>query len=124
MPELIACLDIFVQPSPREGLSISLLEAMAAKKPVIATDITGNQEVIDNGISGILCQPMDSTALAEAIIDLIEDQEKACILGERAREKVEGHFDEQMMLKRTIEIYKSKIEDALPLYRCSFDRTL
>ena len=68
VPDLLSCIDVFVQPSPREGLSITLLEAMAAKKPVIASDITGNQEVIDSGINGILCEPMSHTALAESLI--------------------------------------------------------
>jgi len=112
VPELLARLDIFVQPSPREGLSITLLEAMAAKRPVIATNITGNREVVDDGINGVLCQPMDSTALAKALIDLIENPKKARLLGERAREKVEQHFEEQMMLKQTLELYRAQIEGA------------
>jgi glycosyltransferase involved in cell wall biosynthesis len=112
VPELLARLDIFVQPSPREGLSITLLEAMAAKRPVIATNITGNREVLDDGINGVLCQPMNSTALAKALIDLIENPKKARLLGERAREKVEQHFEEQMMLKQTLELYRAQIEGA------------
>jgi len=102
VPELLAHLDIFVQPSPREGLSITLLEAVAARRPVIATNITGNREVVDDGINGVLCQPMNSTALAKALIDLMENPRKARLLGERAREKVEQHFEEQMMLKQTL----------------------
>jgi glycosyltransferase involved in cell wall biosynthesis len=112
VPELLACLNIFVQPSPREGLSITLLEAMAARRPVIATNITGNREVVDDGIDGVLCQPMNSTALAKALIDLIENPKKARLLGKRAREKVEQHFEEQMMLKQTLELYRAQIEGA------------
>ncbi|MGD9030897.1 MAG: glycosyltransferase family 4 protein, partial [Anaerolineae bacterium] len=74
VPEWLARLDVFVQPSPREGLSITLLEAMAAGKPVVAADITGNQEVIDDGVNGVLCQPKSGAALSEAIIALIDDR--------------------------------------------------
>lgn len=110
VPALLACLDIFVQPSPREGLSITLLEAMASRKPVIAADITGNQEVVDNGINGVLCQPMSSAALVEAIIALIENREKARSLEVEAREKVEKHFDERMMLEQTLKVYRTRLE--------------
>ena len=120
VPELLKCVDIFVQPSPREGLSITLLEAMAAKKPVIAANISGNQEVIDNNINGILCQPMDSTALAEALINLLGNQDRRALLGRNAREEVEQRFSEQMMLEQTVHLYKAKIEEAFHLGRYAF----
>jgi len=112
---------VFIGEGPQEaelrGLAVELgvaglLEAMAAKRPVIATNITGNREVVDDGINGVLCQPMNSTALAKALIDLIENPKKARLLGERAREKVEQHFEEQMMLKQTLELYRAQIEGA------------
>ncbi|MGD9030931.1 MAG: glycosyltransferase family 4 protein [Anaerolineae bacterium] len=110
VPELLARLDVFVQPSPREGLSITLLEAMAAGKPVVATDITGNQEVINDGINGVLCQPKSSAALSEAIIALIDNREEARLLGARARQKVEKHFDQRIMLEQTLRLYASQLE--------------
>lgn len=112
VPELLAGLDIFVQPSPREGLSITLLEAMAAGRPVVAADITGNQEVIDHDINGVLCRPMSSTALAEAILGLMEDLERARVLGLRAREKVEAHFDQRVMVEQTLKVYRIQLEKA------------
>lgn len=124
VPRLLACFDIFVQPSPREGLSITLLEAMAAGKPVIAANITGNQEVVDDGIDGILCQPMSSRALEEAIIHLIENPEKVHLLEKRARDKVERHFDERIMLERTLELYKSQIEGSLSPANIGYSRRL
>ena len=109
VPELLAALDIFVQPSPREGLSITLLEAMGAGKPVVAADITGNQEVVDDGLNGVLCQPMSSAALSEAIITLIEDRDRACLLGTEARHKVEERFDERIMLEQTVSLYREHL---------------
>jgi glycosyltransferase involved in cell wall biosynthesis len=110
VPDLLKCMDIFVQPSPREGLSITLLEAMAAKKPVIATDITGNQEVVDHNINGILCQPMSETALAEALVSLVKNRNKRIQLGNQARKKVEQHFSEKMMLEQTVQLYHEQIK--------------
>jgi glycosyltransferase involved in cell wall biosynthesis len=124
VPKFLACLDIFVQPSPREGLSITLLEAMAAGRPVIATNITGNREVVEDGVNGVLCQPMDSMALANALIDLLENPEKARLLGARAREQVEQEFEEQMMLNQTIALYRAQIEGALPFKQSSLGRAL
>jgi glycosyltransferase involved in cell wall biosynthesis len=115
--DLLPCFDIFVQPSPREGLSITLLEAMAAMKPVVATNITGNREVITSGCNGVLCEPRDSVALAKALIDLIENQEKAQSLGKKAQEKVLQLFDEEMMLAKTLELYQAQIDSALALGR-------
>lgn len=107
IPQLLAYYDVFVLPSLWEGLSITLLEAMAASKAVIATNVKGNREVISDGINGVLCEPKNSEALANGIIDLIENEDKARLLGERARQTVEQRFDERIMLKRTLELYRT-----------------
>jgi len=105
IPEVLAACDIFVLPSLWEGLSITLLEAMAAGKPIVATDIKGNREVITDEVNGLLVRPKDSVELARAIIELIEDRERARLLGERARRTVERHFNERAMLEKTLQAY-------------------
>ena len=105
IPELLASFDIFVLPSLWEGLSISLLEALAAGKPIVATNIKGNREVIDHGVNGLLVNPGDPAALAEGIIHLIRDKEKARGVGERAREKARKCFSEEAMVQRTLDLY-------------------
>jgi len=107
VPELLASFDIFVLPSPREGLSIALLEAMASGLPVVATNVSGNREPIDSDVDGILVNPLDSTALAEGINALIRDRTRARAMGERARQKVEEFFSEEAMIERTLEVYAS-----------------
>ncbi|NIO40106.1 MAG: glycosyltransferase, partial [Burkholderiales bacterium] len=76
-PELLACLDVFVQPSQREAMSITLLEGMAAAKPVVASDIKGNREVVTNGLDGLLVTPSDPEALSQAVIELLGDPARA-----------------------------------------------
>jgi len=105
IPELLASFDIFVLPSLWEGLSISLLEALAAGKPIVATNIKGNREVIDHGVNGLLVNPGDPAAVAEGIIHLIRDKEKARGVGERAREKARKCFSEEAMVQRTLDLY-------------------
>jgi glycosyltransferase involved in cell wall biosynthesis len=114
IPELLAVFDIFVLPSLWEGLSISLLEALAAGKPIVATNIKGNREVIDHGVNGLLVNPGDPAALAEGIIHLLRDKEKARAMGERAKEKAKAFFSEEAMVRRTLDLYRSK-QPSLPL---------
>jgi glycosyltransferase involved in cell wall biosynthesis len=111
VPELLACLDVFVQPSLREGLSITLLEGMAAAKPVVATAIKGNREVISPGVDGVLVEPVDSEALARTIVKLIQDREGAQAMGSRAREKIRQHFSQAAMVDKTLRWYGIHVDD-------------
>jgi len=113
IPELLACLDVFVLPSPREGLSVAIIEAMASARPIVATDITGNRDLIDSGLNGILVEPGNPLALSNAIIDLIANREFAKTIGNRARKRVEQSFTVDKMVERNLQAYdalcKSKI---------------
>lgn len=86
-----AAADAFVLPSHREGLPLSLLEAMAAGLPVIATRVGGIPEVVD-GSTGILIPPRDVPALKMAILRLCGHREEAAAMGERARVRIEDSF--------------------------------
>lgn len=105
IPEMLSLIDIFVLSSLSEGLSNTLLEAMAMQKPVIATDIPGNDEVVTGGVDGILVPPANRQKLAEAIISLIEDPDKAREIGEKARKKIIENFREKKMIQKTEAIY-------------------
>lgn len=94
--ELNALFDLLVLPSYREGLGITLLEASAMKKPVIASDISGCREAVDDGKTGILVSPKNAEKLAEAIIYLLSNPEVARQMGEAGRKKVEQEFDENL----------------------------
>jgi colanic acid/amylovoran biosynthesis glycosyltransferase len=85
--------DLFVLPSFVEGVPVSVMEAMAIGVPVIATNIAGTSELVEDGKTGILIRPSDPEALADAVVRMIDDydfRKRAAVLGRR---KVEAEFD-------------------------------
>ena len=100
-------LDIYVLPSRSEGLSMALLEAMAARRAVVASNVGGNQILIENGMSGVLIPPEDPSALSNAIMDLLCNEQKRLELGKEARKKVETTFSVTAMTKHYEQLYSS-----------------
>ncbi|MFQ5901665.1 MAG: glycosyltransferase [Thermodesulfobacteriota bacterium] len=93
-------MDMIVLPSSeREGLGISLIEAMALSKPVVATNIGGVPEVVDDGITGILVKPGDSNTLSDAINRLLNSQDLMHSMGQNGRERYLKIFTQNRMLK-------------------------
>jgi len=105
--EIMKCFEIYVQPSLWEGLPITLLEAMACCKPVVATDVIGNRDVVFNGVTGLLAIPKDPEDLARKIIDLIQDDKLRKQIGYNARKMVESFFSIQKMIAETESLYES-----------------
>jgi glycosyltransferase involved in cell wall biosynthesis len=104
--EIISSFDIFVLSSLYEGQPITLLEAMALAKPVIATEIDGVKETLVNGHNGLLVEPGNSSALAGAIIDLLKHKDKALALAVQARKTVEEKFNLAQKIKQHQELYE------------------
>lgn len=77
----------------RDGLPTVLLEAMATGLPAVSTNVTGNPEIIDHGVSGLIVSPRDATALADALAKLLQDSALRQRMGKAARLKVEFAFD-------------------------------
>jgi len=90
--ELLAAADLFVLPSHQEGMSLALLEAMAAGLPIVATDIPGNRDLLAADRHALLVPPGDPAALAAAIGRLLDEPELAAELGAAARDRVAGEF--------------------------------
>jgi len=97
IPALLALSDVFVLSSLWEGLPAVVLEAMAAGKPVIATDIIGPREVIVNGKTGLLVPPRDPDALVEVIVDLLQDPENSRKMGYLGQKRVIQSFSAERM---------------------------
>ena len=105
--EILAVLDIFAMSSFSEGLPTAVLEAMAAGKPVIATNVGGVPEMVAEGDTGILAPPRDAESLAEAILELLESPEKRRAMGEKGRRRVMEYFSIEKMVERYEEFYDS-----------------
>jgi glycosyltransferase involved in cell wall biosynthesis len=103
--ELLARASVFVLPSHAEGLPVSLLEAMAAGCPVIATTVGGIPDVISDGVNGLLVAPGDRDALALALHRVLVDRDFAAELGTAARDTVRRRFTTEQAIARLDQIY-------------------
>jgi glycosyltransferase involved in cell wall biosynthesis len=106
VPELLAACDIFVLPSLFEGYPLSVMEAAAAGRPIIATDVGGTDEVIQSGENGLLVPPADPHALALAIRGLLVDKGRAVRLANAARLRAQTQFSADTMCLKTVAIYE------------------
>ncbi len=97
--------DIFVLPSVSEGISNSLLEAMAVGLACVATDVSGSSEALDRGACGILVQPNNSEELAGALIHLISDKSEVLRLGSAARKYILDNYDFPVVVGKYYQLY-------------------
>ncbi|HEY9721590.1 MAG TPA: glycosyltransferase family 4 protein [Oscillatoriaceae cyanobacterium] len=102
IPALMNLMDVFVLPSYREGMPRSIIEAMAAGRPVVATDIRGCREEVVEGETGYLIPVRDAAALAERIDRLLDDPALRARLGEAGRARAEALFHENMVIERLL----------------------
>jgi glycosyltransferase involved in cell wall biosynthesis len=105
VPRLIAAMDLFVLSTHREGFPLSILEAMAMGKPVVATSVGGIPEIVTNGVTGYLHQHGNSQELADALLRLIENPEDARRMGATARENVLQNFSRQKFADEIAQTY-------------------
>ncbi|HMO18993.1 MAG TPA: glycosyltransferase family 4 protein [Oligoflexia bacterium] len=107
MPELLRSVDIFILPTTYgEGVPRSLIEAGACGLPLIATDVPGCREIIEDKINGFLVPSQDIDALECAIQKLIDNPQMRNEMGKNARKKVLREFDEEIVISETLKIYK------------------
>lgn len=105
IPQLLGLMDVFVFPSLSEGFSIALLEAMAARLPVIASDIRPLSEAVVHEETGFLVEPRSPRAIACAVNKLLDNEDLRLRMGESGRERVARYFTDDIMVKKTEEIY-------------------
>jgi glycosyltransferase involved in cell wall biosynthesis len=105
VPALLAAADLFVLPSLFEGLPVSVLEAMAAERPVVGTAIGGTDEAVESEATGLLVPPRDPAALASAIRRLQADTALARRLAVAARARVAGEFTAEATARQVMRIY-------------------
>lgn len=107
IPKLLSTADIFVMPSRSEGFSNAIIEAMAASLPVLATDVGGNAEAVQNGVNGFVIPVEDAAALARAMRRLLDDPARARQMGAAGRKMVAEKFSKDAMMSRTTAAYIS-----------------
>lgn len=105
VPRLLAAADIFVLPSIAEGFSNSLLEAMAAGLPIVATDVGGNAEALAE--TGIIVPPRDPAALSQGLALLLTDTHRASELGKMARDRAFKEFSMTITVQEHLALYDS-----------------
>lgn len=110
MPEFLSQLDIFVLPSAWEGLGIAALEAGASGLPVVAAEVDGLTEIIDDGLTGLLFSSNNANQLASKIDYLIDHQTEARVLGVNLYNKVIKNFDVVNMVRQYELVYRSLIK--------------
>lgn len=112
VPQILRALDIFVLPSLNEGISNTILEAMASGLPVVATRVGGNPELVEEGVTGNLCAPADPAMMAEALAAYVRDAQLRTAHGRAARRRVESSFSLAAMVDGYLRVYDELMEGA------------
>ncbi len=112
IPAILAQSDIFTLSSLWEGLPLAAVEAMAAARPVVLTDVGGNRELVESGQNGLLVPPDNVPALAEALLALLNEPSRRAALGQAARASVRHNFSIQTIVKKYEIIYESLLNPA------------
>jgi glycosyltransferase involved in cell wall biosynthesis/ribosomal protein S18 acetylase RimI-like enzyme len=113
--DLLEAADVVVLPSLREGMSMSLLEAMAAGKPIIMTSIGSNREVAAHAEMALLVPPANAAALADAIQRAAREPERMAGLAANARSLFEANYTEERMLNAYRQLYLNLLEGTTPV---------
>lgn len=103
--------DLFALASYGEGIPIALMEALAQKRPVVATAVGGVPELVEDGVDGRLVAPGDSSGLADAIAGLLEDPEAAARMGEAGRHAVACRHDPKQSARRMRDLFLGSQSD-------------
>ena len=97
VPRILAATDVFVLTSKHEGLARCIMEAMAAGKPVIATDVRGSRDLVEHGVTGLLVELGDVEGLAQALLQLIRDLELRKKMGQAGQDKIQDYSLERVL---------------------------
>ena len=109
VPEVTKSLDVAVLPSYREAQGLTILEAMALSRPVVASNVGGIPEMIEDGKTGLLVPPHDAVALGDAILRLLQDHPLADTLGRAGHDLVHDRFCVELMVRAVESIYDEAV---------------
>ncbi|MEM9790782.1 MAG: glycosyltransferase [Planctomycetota bacterium] len=108
--QLIPGADVFLLSSLSEGISVTLLEAMAARLPIVATDVGGNAEVVEHGRTGLLAPRQDGRGLADALDRLLADADRRTAMGDAGRARCLSHFHRDRMHRDYEAVYRAMLD--------------
>jgi glycosyltransferase involved in cell wall biosynthesis len=112
--DLYAACDVYVLASHREGFPRSAMEAAAMRLPVVATDIRGCRQVVEDGSTGLLVPPRNAAALADAVARLAGDPALRATMGSAAVAKAEREFDQRQVIAKTLAVYEELLQRKAP----------
>lgn len=112
-PYYRAC-DLLIIPSLSEGMPMAALEAMSCGRPVLATTVGGIPEVVTHGVSGLLVEPMQSSQLTVALLELLDNPDKMAEMGRTGQQHVLKEFHPQKRLQRIAQLYQDVLNERSP----------
>lgn len=108
--ELLKAVDVYCLPSYREGMPMSILEAMATGLPIVTSDAVGCRDTVEDGINGLKVPVKDIRRLCQALDIMIRNKELRIAMGRKSREKAEREFSLEIVLKEHMELYDRILE--------------
>ena len=106
LPSYYSAMDVAVFLSRAESFGVSALEAMACERPVVATRVEGFKEIIKNNVTGILVEPGDPVAVADAVQKIMSDKELSRLMGTKARKLVTENYGHENSVKKMLAVYE------------------
>jgi glycosyltransferase involved in cell wall biosynthesis len=114
IPQLLANMDVVVLPSEIDACSRVLFESMAMQKPLVAANAGGTPEIVQDGITGLLVKPRDSSEMAKCILKLLHNKSLSEQYGKAGRKRVEDMFTIERNIKETESVYLELLQPNLP----------
>lgn len=111
VPRLLAAMDVHALCSHSEGTSLTLLEAMAARRPVVATRVGGNPDVVVEGVTGVLVPPGRESPLAQALVSLLKDRRRARAMGEAGWQRFSTVYSNEAMVAAYQSLYLESLRE-------------
>jgi glycosyltransferase involved in cell wall biosynthesis len=112
--ELLCALDVFVMSSLWEAMPVALLEAMAARLPIVVTNVGQNACIVEDGVSGVIIEPADASLISSAVLKLLQRPADAARLAEAALGRVHQHFSTDRMIERYESLYAKGVQSRRP----------
>ena len=110
---LLSAADLLAMPSLNEGMGLSIVEAMVLSLPVVATDVGGISDVVEDGVTGILVPPREPKSLANSCVDILKDPKRAMSMGHAGKKRAMAYFDIERMIRSYASLYRELMREGI-----------